>query len=469
MQINSYISLLDTNQTRKIYKNKIKKKINRNRKSKIIKNNCNLIKCSLISFLLLFIIICIILFLEKPLKLELKNTSILQTKNEKNTTDLYNKENEKEKSKDEEFKNLQESFNNAKDFLDKGIKGILIQDKQKFVLSENPIVSAVIPLYNCKNFILRAIRSIQNQNIYNLEIILINDFSTDSIIPVIENIKKEDPRIKLINNKKNMGTLYSRSIGTLAAKGKYIFPLDNDDMFLDKDVFEVITNIAESGYFDIVEFKGIESSRGSSDILRNKIYDIGYSNKILNLVMHQPELGKYPVKPNQNLNGYSLNDVYVWAKCIKADMYQKAINNLGKEKYSRFMLAHEDIVMTYILFYTIESFKFVGKYGIFHIKREASAWEKSDNIYMDLKELLFLDVVIDFPKNCIESQRLSVSIMINIMNIQGLEKMLNDKEYNKNLFYSCLDRIFNSTLISNEQKNQIRNKVENLKFLHYNF
>ena len=251
MQINSYISLLDTNQTRKIYKNKIKKKINRNRKSKIIKNNCNLIKCSLISFLLLFIIICIILFREKPLKIELKNTSILQTKNEKNSTDLYNKENEKEKSKDEEFKNLQESFNNAKDFLDKGIKGILIQDKQKFVLSENPIVSAVIPLYNCKNFILRAIRSIQNQNIYNLEIILINDFSTDSIIPVIDNIKKEDPRIKLINNKKNMGTLYSRSIGTLAAKGKYIFPLDNDDMFLDKDVFEIITNIAESGYFDI--------------------------------------------------------------------------------------------------------------------------------------------------------------------------------------------------------------------------
>ena len=42
--------------------------------------------------------------------------------------------------------------------------------------------------------------------------------------------------------------------------------------------------------------------------------------------------------------------------------------------------------------------------------------------------------------------------MINIMNSQGLEKMLNNKEYNENLFYSCLDRIFNSTLITNEQK-----------------
>jgi len=66
-------------------------------------------------------------------------------------------------------------------------------------LSENPIVSAVIPLYNCKNVILRTLRSIQNQNIYNLEIILIDDFSTDDTISFIQNIKREDPRIKLIN------------------------------------------------------------------------------------------------------------------------------------------------------------------------------------------------------------------------------------------------------------------------------
>ena len=71
-------------------------------------------------------------------------------------------------------------------------------------------------------------------------------------------------------------------------------------MFLDKDVFETITNIAESGSFDIVQFKGIESLIGFSDILRNQIKDIRFSNKKLNLVMHQPELGNYPVRPSQN-------------------------------------------------------------------------------------------------------------------------------------------------------------------------
>ena len=54
-------------------------------------------------------------------------------------------------------------------------------------------------------------------------------------------------------------------------------------MFLDKDVFEIITNIAETENFDIVEFKGIESLRGSEDILKNKIKGISFSNKRLNL------------------------------------------------------------------------------------------------------------------------------------------------------------------------------------------
>ena len=45
-----------------------------------------------------------------------------------------------------------------------------------------------------------------------------------------------DKRIKLIENKKNMGTLYSRSIGALMAKGNYIMCLDNDDLFFDEDV-----------------------------------------------------------------------------------------------------------------------------------------------------------------------------------------------------------------------------------------
>ena len=106
--------------------------------------------------------------------------------------------------KEYKFNSLQESFNKAKDFLDKSSKGILINDKKQFKSSENPKVTAIIPVYNSQYFITRAIKSIQNQNLLDLEIILVNDFSTDRSLNIIEEIKKEDPRIKIINNKKNM-------------------------------------------------------------------------------------------------------------------------------------------------------------------------------------------------------------------------------------------------------------------------
>ena len=123
----------------------------------------------------------------------------------------------------------------AKKFLKITYKGLLFS-KKRIILASNPKVSVVIPVYNKQNYIKHTIRSIQNQNMLDIDIVIVNDFSSDNTSKIIEELKKEDKRIRVINNKKNMGTLYTRCIGTLAAKGRYIFPLDGDDMFLDKDI-----------------------------------------------------------------------------------------------------------------------------------------------------------------------------------------------------------------------------------------
>ena len=115
------------------------------------------------------------------------------------------------------------------------------------------------------------IRSIQNQNMKEIEIIIINDFSKDNSVQVISEMQKEDQRIKLINNKKNLGILHSRAIGILQAKGKYILNLDHDDLFLDEDVFETVYYEAEDGNFDIVSFIDIQARNYHSPI--NKMKD----------------------------------------------------------------------------------------------------------------------------------------------------------------------------------------------------
>jgi glycosyltransferase involved in cell wall biosynthesis len=93
----------------------------------------------------------------------------------------------------------------------------------------------------------------------SIEILLVNDKSNNETVNIIQNIQKSDKRIKLINNKKNMGTLYSRNIGVLHAKGKYIFPLDNDDMFLDDDIINIIYEEAYNFNYDIVGFQAIKA------------------------------------------------------------------------------------------------------------------------------------------------------------------------------------------------------------------
>ena len=110
---------------------------------------------------------------------------------------------------EEKFPNLNEWFNNAKDFLDKCIKGILINN-QSIQLSKNPKATVIIPVFNCKHTISRAIRSIQNQNMTDLEIILINDYSKYKTLSIIEQIQKEDKRIKIINNKKNGNFIFKK-------------------------------------------------------------------------------------------------------------------------------------------------------------------------------------------------------------------------------------------------------------------
>ena len=68
-------------------------------------------------------------------------------------------------------------------------------------------------------------------------------------------LKKEDSRIFIINNYKNMGTFYSRSIGILASNGKYILVIDNDDMFVDENLFYRLYKEAKKYNYDIIGFK----------------------------------------------------------------------------------------------------------------------------------------------------------------------------------------------------------------------
>lgn len=96
--------------------------------------------------------------------------------------------------------------------------------------STKPLVSVVIPVYNANGFLSDAIESIQNQTYKNLEIIIVDDGSTDETPKILRSFAKKDKRIKILTNRKNLNIATSLNKGIKIAKGKYIARMDADDI-----------------------------------------------------------------------------------------------------------------------------------------------------------------------------------------------------------------------------------------------
>ena len=106
-------------------------------------------------------------------------------------------------------------------------------------------VSVIIPMFNCEKYVEKSIRSVLNQTIKELEIICIDDGSTDSSVKLIKQIQREDERIILIQQE-NKGAGEARNAGLKEAKGKYVCFLDSDDIYLDSNALEKMVYACES-------------------------------------------------------------------------------------------------------------------------------------------------------------------------------------------------------------------------------
>ena len=96
-------------------------------------------------------------------------------------------------------------------------------------MKNNPLVSILIPTYNSVDFVEDTVRSIMNQTYTNIEIVIVDDASTDGTMKILEKLSKEDKRIKLSQNKKNLGITDNMNNGIHKCIGKYIAILDGDD------------------------------------------------------------------------------------------------------------------------------------------------------------------------------------------------------------------------------------------------
>ena len=276
-------------------------------------------------------------------------------------------------------------------YVNKCLKG---DNHKKYKRNENPKASVIIPVFNCMKTIKASLLSIQNQNLTKIEIILVNDFSQDNTSKIIKESQEKDERIKIINNFKNMGTLYSRSIGALMAKGKYIFCLDNDDMFFNDDILDFCYKIGIKENLDLIGTQTINVWNYFDKVsVMKDLYTFQYPD---NYSVYQPELGRWMVTFNGK---YLVHNNMIWDKCIKTSIYKKAVNLLGKKKYSNYLIWAEDTCINFIIFSIANSFKYFHKYSIFHFRSTHTASFIQPIEHRLYGETFFLEVIFKFSKN----------------------------------------------------------------------
>ena len=332
----------------------------------------------------------------------------------------------------------------GKQFIDKCLSKVNIYNYSDFY--DSPKFSIIIPVYNCEKTIYYSINSIENQNFSRYEIILINDFSTDETFKAIQSFSEHDKRIKIINNKENKGTLYSRCIGTLMSKGEYVFPMDNDDLLFGEDIFDYLYKINIEDKFDIVGFNAVKAKSYFDNIYNMKdISNYKYKN---NLIVLQPELSIWLI----SINGkFCPHDVTLWGKIIKTKLYINAINLLGKNRYSTYISWAEDTSMNYVIFNIANNFKFIHKYGIFHLVSHytASYTQPINNHFFG--ELFLTEIIFDFSNNNQNKIFSAFSVLFILKKYYKKRSVI--KENNIQYLNNTILKILNSKYISIYNKN----------------
>lgn len=114
------------------------------------------------------------------------------------------------------------------------------------------VVSIIIPAYNSEKFIRRCLDSVVNQIYKNIEIIVVDDASTDNTEKIIKEYAEKDNRIRPFYSSENKGVSFSRNIGLKASTGEYIMFVDSDDE-LTKDAIRRMVDIANKYNSDYVD------------------------------------------------------------------------------------------------------------------------------------------------------------------------------------------------------------------------
>lgn len=318
---------------------------------------------------------------------------------------------------------------------------------------DNELISVIIPVYNVEKYLEKCVDSVKKQTYDNIEIILVDDGSTDKSGEICDIIANGDNRVKVIH-KKNGGLSDARNAGIKIANGELIGFVDSDDY------------ICQDMYMDLyLILKKDDSDISICDFVKIKEND---DNK------------EYCVK-NKNINFYKYNKIealnellknekitnHAWNKLYKKSLFDNIKYPVGKNM--------EDMATTYLLFEKANRISYIEKTEYFYLERANSILGNvNKKLIYDLKNIsekryeYLWEKYPEVHENLIISQIKNAKIMFSNLILCNLRKDFFGNEYEKEYRFYKENYKFNIGKCKLSKKQKIEyNLLYNNKFLYW--
>lgn len=271
-------------------------------------------------------------------------------------------------------------------------------------------VSIIIPCYNAEKTVCRAVKSLIHQSYRDLDIVLVNDASTDGTGDKLKRIAETDSRIRVICHNKNLGVDFARFTGIRETKSPYLCFLDADDT-MTKDAISSLLSIAETENADIVE--------GSSSRVLGRFGILKHKCHIKNRVICPPELmNDFFI----SFFGVNILRVTVWGKLYKRDLFVRSdITPSGLKR-------GQDLIMNMKLFPFVHKYVTIDK-DIVHYYYGGITSSLDSSFYDCFKEQYFLKLDMINRYGYTKAKRTTGIEMCNVLNTAVQQMLLAHRPY----------------------------------------
>ncbi len=270
---------------------------------------------------------------------------------------------------------------------------------------KQPLLSVIVPVYNTEKFLEKCLDSIKNQTYKNLEVIVVDDCSTDNSADIINKFIDEDNRFKCVKHDSNKGLFQARITGVENSAGEYFAFVDSDD-YISIDWYRMLIKNAVENDSDMVIGNTVCEDENNWMYVRPLSRNVHYTTKTGDDVFSFLTKGE----------GLDFSIHTVWNKVYKKTLWDKCIGHF--KTINTHLIMTEDIAFSTVFYFYAKKLTFENVDAYFYYRHSGASTAMSKSVEKLEKNLSDLKTVFTFIESFLKSQNVYDKYAVNFKNLK---------------------------------------------------